>query len=68
MDGFAIREQETVKRRFSPPESPRTLTPPGSTPPTCTCTYDVNPPIMSQSLCCLLPGLSAGEPNAGLFQ
>lgn len=34
IDGRAMSEQEMVNRRFSPPDNPLTLMPPGKYPPT----------------------------------
>ena len=35
MEGEEMRAQAILRRRFSPPDSPRTKMPPGSAPPTC---------------------------------
>lgn len=35
IEGLAMRAQAMLSRRFSPPESPLTSIPPGSSPPTC---------------------------------
>ena len=50
MDGRAMREQAIVSRRFSPPDSPRTVRPPGSVPPTCV-PRERHSPIVSSTAC-----------------
>ena len=39
MEGEEMSAQAMLRRRFSPPDSPRTRMPPGSAPPTCSNEY-----------------------------
>ena len=54
MEGEEISAQAMFRRRFSPPDSPRTKMPPGSAPPTCSRAFLGSltvPAVLSQGTC-----------------